>query len=97
MTYDATLAELTSLEEMLRQLMEEGHIHEDVVAKLWQVYSKYQNVRTGDKADGVTPRFGAAVTSSTTTWGRYHPWDVGTRKAKRCRRSCRNTGEGRVG
>ncbi|KAI0628114.1 non-SMC mitotic condensation complex subunit 1-domain-containing protein [Trametes polyzona] len=39
MTYDATLAELTSLEEMMRQLMEEGHIHEDVVAKLWQVYS----------------------------------------------------------
>ncbi|KAI0354000.1 hypothetical protein OH77DRAFT_570986 [Trametes cingulata] len=39
MTYDATLAELTSLEEMMRQLMEEGHIHQDVVSKLWQVYS----------------------------------------------------------
>ncbi|KAI0641280.1 non-SMC mitotic condensation complex subunit 1-domain-containing protein [Trametes meyenii] len=39
MTYDATLAELTSLEEMMRQLMDEGHIHEDIVAKLWQVYS----------------------------------------------------------
>ncbi|KAH9887887.1 non-SMC mitotic condensation complex subunit 1-domain-containing protein [Cubamyces lactineus] len=39
MTYNATLAELTSLEEMMRQLMEEGHIHEDVVNKLWQVYS----------------------------------------------------------
>ncbi|KAI0750990.1 non-SMC mitotic condensation complex subunit 1-domain-containing protein [Daedaleopsis nitida] len=39
MTYIATLAELTSLEEMLRQLMEEGSIHEDVVNKLWQVYS----------------------------------------------------------
>ncbi|OSD04955.1 hypothetical protein PYCCODRAFT_1385425, partial [Trametes coccinea BRFM310] len=39
MTYDATLAELTSLEEMMRLLMEEGHIHEDVINKLWQVYS----------------------------------------------------------
>lgn len=39
MTYEATLAELTSLEEMMRQLMEESHINEDVVAKLWQVYS----------------------------------------------------------
>ncbi|KAH9858536.1 non-SMC mitotic condensation complex subunit 1-domain-containing protein [Lenzites betulinus] len=39
MTYNATLAELTSLEEMMRQLMEENHINEDVVAKLWQVYS----------------------------------------------------------
>ncbi|KAI0667334.1 non-SMC mitotic condensation complex subunit 1-domain-containing protein [Trametes maxima] len=39
MTYEATLAELTSLEEMMRQLMDEGHIHEDIVAKLWQVYS----------------------------------------------------------
>ena len=38
LTYGATLAELTSLEEMMRQLMEEGHIHDDVVAKLWQVY-----------------------------------------------------------
>ena len=41
MTYDATLTELTSLEEMMRQLMDEGHIHEDVVAKLWQVYSAF--------------------------------------------------------
>lgn len=39
MTYNATLAELTSLEEMMRHLMEEGSIHEDIVTKLWQVYS----------------------------------------------------------
>ncbi|KAJ3506594.1 hypothetical protein NLJ89_g6784 [Agrocybe chaxingu] len=39
-TYEATLAELTSLEEMMRIMMEEGHIHHDVIAKLWQVYSK---------------------------------------------------------
>ena len=39
MTYNATLAELTSLEEMMRQLMEENHIHDDIISKMWQVYS----------------------------------------------------------
>lgn len=40
-TYEATLAELTSLEEMMRIMMEENHIHHDVIAKLWQVYSTF--------------------------------------------------------
>ena len=40
-TYDATLAELTSLEEMMRIMMEENHIHYDVIAKLWQIYSMF--------------------------------------------------------
>ncbi|EGO04014.1 hypothetical protein SERLA73DRAFT_69808 [Serpula lacrymans var. lacrymans S7.3] len=39
LTYDATLAELTSLEEMLRSMMDDGQIHQDVISKLWQVYS----------------------------------------------------------
>lgn len=39
-TYDATLAELTSLEEMMRIMMEENHIHSDVISKLWQIYSE---------------------------------------------------------
>ncbi|EJF55739.1 hypothetical protein DICSQDRAFT_184215 [Dichomitus squalens LYAD-421 SS1] len=39
MTYDATLAELTSLEEMMRQYMDDNFIPDEVVAKLWQVYS----------------------------------------------------------
>ncbi|KIL63463.1 hypothetical protein M378DRAFT_107274 [Amanita muscaria Koide BX008] len=38
LTYDATLAELTSLEEMMRILMDEGCIHHDVISKLWHVY-----------------------------------------------------------
>lgn len=42
MTYNATLAELTSLEEMMRQYMEEGNIPDEVVSKLWMVYSKLQ-------------------------------------------------------
>ncbi|OCH87806.1 hypothetical protein OBBRIDRAFT_889536 [Obba rivulosa] len=39
LTYEATLAELTSLEEMLRSMMEDGQVHDDVITKLWQVYS----------------------------------------------------------
>ena len=41
LTYEATLAELTSLEEMMRTMMEDDQIHEDVRMKLWQVYSTY--------------------------------------------------------
>ena len=40
-TYGATLAELTSLEEMTRILMESRQVHVDVINKLWQVYSEY--------------------------------------------------------
>lgn len=40
LTYDATLAELTSLEEMMRTMMDDDQIHGDVTTKLWQVYSK---------------------------------------------------------
>ncbi|KAI9438698.1 non-SMC mitotic condensation complex subunit 1 [Lactarius indigo] len=39
LTYDATLAELTSLEEMMRYMMDDDQIHSDVVNKLWHVYS----------------------------------------------------------
>ncbi|OJA20254.1 hypothetical protein AZE42_02694 [Rhizopogon vesiculosus] len=42
LTYDATLAELTSLEEMMRIMMEDGQIHYDVINKLWQVYSAHK-------------------------------------------------------
>lgn len=40
MTYGATLAELTSLEELLRTMMVDGQIHDDVINKLWHVYSE---------------------------------------------------------
>jgi condensin complex subunit 1 len=39
LTYDTTLAELTSLEEMMRFMMDDGQIHSDVISRLWQVYS----------------------------------------------------------
>ncbi|KAH9924065.1 non-SMC mitotic condensation complex subunit 1-domain-containing protein [Fomitopsis serialis] len=38
LTYGATLAELTSLEEMMRILMDDNQVHTDVINKLWQVY-----------------------------------------------------------
>ncbi|KAH8919555.1 hypothetical protein BT69DRAFT_1284724 [Atractiella rhizophila] len=39
LTFNATLADLTSLEQLLSTMMSEGNIHPDVVTKLWQVYS----------------------------------------------------------
>jgi condensin complex subunit 1 len=41
LTYDATLAELTSLEEILRYMMDDGHNPPDVINKLWQAHSKH--------------------------------------------------------
>jgi len=43
LTYDATLAELTSLEEMMRYMMDDNHIHSDVVNMLWQIYSECEH------------------------------------------------------
>ncbi|KAG7094848.1 hypothetical protein E1B28_005656 [Marasmius oreades] len=40
LTYGATLAELTSLEEMIRVMIEDRQIHPDVVNKLWQIFGK---------------------------------------------------------
>jgi condensin complex subunit 1 len=44
LTYDATLAELTSLEETMRSMMNDGQIHQDVIANLWEVYSSYTQI-----------------------------------------------------
>ncbi|KAG4302606.1 hypothetical protein PCANB_001221 [Pneumocystis canis] len=38
LTYNATLAELTSLEQLLCLMMKEGHISDNVIKKLWNVY-----------------------------------------------------------
>lgn len=40
LTFDASLAELTSLEELFKAMMVDGQIHHDVIKKLWQVYSE---------------------------------------------------------
>jgi hypothetical protein len=39
LTYEVTLAELTSLEELMRTMMTEDAVHPDVIAMLWKVYS----------------------------------------------------------
>jgi hypothetical protein len=39
LTRDATLAELTSLEQLMSVMMSQGVVEDDVIAKLWQVYS----------------------------------------------------------
>lgn len=42
LTFGATPAELTSLEQLLSMMMKAGHIPDMVIAKLWQVYSVQQ-------------------------------------------------------
>lgn len=44
LTYNATLAELTSLEELMGVMMERGYVHEDVICKLWEVYSTSKDI-----------------------------------------------------
>ncbi|KZT53109.1 hypothetical protein CALCODRAFT_501450 [Calocera cornea HHB12733] len=44
LTYSATLAELTSLEELLKTMMDEGQIQMDVVHKLWDVYGTEREI-----------------------------------------------------
>jgi condensin complex subunit 1 len=39
LTRDATLAELTSLEQLLAVMMARDVVEDDVITKLWQVYS----------------------------------------------------------
>lgn len=39
LTFGSTPAELTCLEQLLSTMMKAGHVSEDVIAKLWQVYS----------------------------------------------------------
>ncbi|KAM6490435.1 hypothetical protein JOM56_014108 [Amanita muscaria] len=56
LTYDATLAELTSLEEMMQILMDEGCIHHDVISKLWQVYTRYINLFTLPRINKPLPK-----------------------------------------
>lgn len=40
LTRDATLAELTSLEQLLAVMMAKGGVSDEVITKLWQVYSE---------------------------------------------------------
>lgn len=44
LTYHATLAELTSLEELMGVMMERGYVHEDVIYKLWEAYGTSRDI-----------------------------------------------------
>ncbi|GAA5928884.1 condensin subunit YCS4 [Sporobolomyces koalae] len=44
LTRDATLAELTSLEALLAVMMSRGVVEDDVILKLWQVYSTSKDI-----------------------------------------------------
>ncbi|GAA5965910.1 hypothetical protein JCM21900_006039 [Sporobolomyces salmonicolor] len=44
LTRDATLAELTSLEQLLAVMMSKGVVDDEVVTKLWQVYSTPKSI-----------------------------------------------------
>lgn len=77
-TYQATLAELTSLEELMRTMMADNGVHSDVINKLWQVYSEcfslhtswaYNRHRTRDPEAAKTGRY-------------HHSWDAGAREAR---------------
>jgi len=57
LTYDATLAELTSLEEMMRSMMDDGQIHQDVIGKLWQVYSSFLHTAIAPRAKQILLTF----------------------------------------
>lgn len=41
LTFDADLAHLTSLEEMLRIMMAEGKVSDRVIETLWKIYGTY--------------------------------------------------------
>ncbi|RUS34016.1 hypothetical protein BC938DRAFT_482818, partial [Jimgerdemannia flammicorona] len=53
LTFNTTLAELTSLEQVLSTLMTEGHIEDDVIDKLWAVYAHQMTINA---FAGVTKR-----------------------------------------
>ncbi|TEB34024.1 ARM repeat-containing protein [Coprinellus micaceus] len=52
-TYYATLAELTSLEEMIRIMMEEGSISNEVIIKLWQIYGANQKIPSDQRRGSI--------------------------------------------
>ncbi|KAG9309978.1 non-SMC mitotic condensation complex subunit 1-domain-containing protein [Chiua virens] len=54
LTYDSTLAELTSLEEMMKTMMEEDLVHHDIINKLWQVYSSPKSLPACQRRGSIT-------------------------------------------
>ncbi|KAH7064602.1 armadillo-type protein [Macrophomina phaseolina] len=57
LTFGATPAELTSLEQLLSTMMKQGNVSEHVIAKLWQIYGAQKKGRETSK----TQRRGAII------------------------------------
>lgn len=92
-TYGATLAELTSLEEMMRTLMQDGGVHPDVVNKLWQVYSESIAL---PMLPILTNRYGPGDTQASTTRSDHRPGYAGCREARSGHRASRVTAQDRT-
>jgi condensin complex subunit 1 len=78
-TYDATLAELTSLEELMRTMMMEGGVdggvHEDIINKLWQVYCESRSLHCGESLADGSYRYSCSQVPK--TGSDHHPWYAG--------------------
>ena len=98
LTYDATLAELTSLEEMMRIMVEEDQIHRDVISKLWQVYSTYEfSCEHGALLLIFRRRLSATSSEDAATRSYHHPRYASSGQAYDCFRTCGYPDEDRVG
>ena len=64
LTFGATPAELTSLEQLLSTMMKAGHISDLVVAKLWQVYGVQKKEISKSQRRGAIMVLGMLATAS---------------------------------
>jgi len=53
LTFGATPAELTSLEQLLSTMMEAGHVSNHVVNKLWQVYGVHREISKNQRRGAI--------------------------------------------
>ena len=88
LTYEATLAELTSLEEMMRYMMDDGQIHSDVISKLWQVYSESSSAHSTLRFHEIS-RLGQTAAKAATERSNHHSRYASTGTTQCGDRSCR--------
>jgi condensin complex subunit 1 len=53
MTFGATLAELTSLEELLSIMVQRDIVSDEVVEKLWQVYATHKDISKAQRRGAI--------------------------------------------
>ncbi|KAL5354045.1 condensin complex non-SMC subunit Cnd1 [Pseudogymnoascus australis] len=64
LTFGATPAELTSLEQLLSTMMKAGHVSETVISKLWQVYGVQKKEISKSQRRGAIIVLGMLATAS---------------------------------